>query len=49
MTRKELDHMRYLRQREGRIAKQKAYYRLHRDRYREYRIKRILKETEETK
>jgi hypothetical protein len=39
MTRKELDHIRYLRQREQRMKKQREYYRAHREYYIEYEIK----------
>ena len=35
MTRQEKDHERYLRQRETRLAKQRAYYQAHREQCRE--------------
>ena len=33
MTRKELDHIRYLRQRDERLKKQREYYRANKDKY----------------
>ena len=33
MTRKELDHARYLKQREERLKKQREYYRANKDKY----------------
>lgn len=39
MTRKELDHARYLKHRDERLKKQREYYRAHREYYIEYEIK----------
>lgn len=49
MTRKELDHIRYLRQREQRMKKQREYYLTHREYYLNYRRNKIIENFYETK
>lgn len=46
MTRQERDHIRYLRNRSERLAKQKEYYQAHKEYYRLYSINRTKLERE---
>ena len=49
MTRQELDHARYLRQRDERLKKQREYYLTHREYYLNYRRNKIIESWNEKK